>query len=126
MLTALFTQSFTDITVQPVSINTTLNSTVLFTCEAIADEVTFSVNFKPASYEDVFRKGFTSSTSGTGGPDGLRKGRLQAIAYDLNNNTAIQCRASNDNPATVVFSDTALLLIQGSDCVVNNFLTNYD
>uniref|UniRef100_A0A1X7U4T7 Fibronectin type-III domain-containing protein n=1 Tax=Amphimedon queenslandica TaxID=400682 RepID=A0A1X7U4T7_AMPQE len=34
-----------DITVQPVSINTTLNSTVVFSCEAVAGELTVRVEF---------------------------------------------------------------------------------
>ena len=114
LLTALSTQTFTDITVQPVSINATLNSTVTFTCEAIADVLTFSVNGEPASHTDIMNKGFKESTGGAGGPNGTRTGELQAIAYDFNNHTIIRCRASNDNPATVVPSDAALLLIQGS------------
>ena len=95
-----------------MSINTTLNSTVYFTCEAIADEVSFRVNGEQANHDNV--KGFTTSTSGTGGPNGTRTGKLQAIAYDFNNNTEIKCRASNDDPESVVFSNTSLLLIQGS------------
>ena len=115
LLTALSTQTFTDITVQPVSINATLNSTVTFTCEAIADVLTFSVNGEPASHTDIMNKGFKESTGGAGGPNGTRTGELQAIAYDFNNNTNIRCRASNDGPpATAVRSDTGLLLIQGS------------
>ena len=118
MLTALFTQSFTDITEQPVSINTTLNSTVTFTCEAIADELTFRVNGEPASHEEVIRKGFTFALiENPGGPNGTLTGRLQAIAYNSNNNTQIKCRTSNDDPATVAFSDTAFLMIQGSECL---------
>ena len=99
-----------DITVQPVSINTTLNSTVIFTCEAIADELTFRVNNKPATDADVISKGFAVATSGTGG---IRRGELQAIAYDYNNNTNIKCRVSTDSPSETLFSDTAVLLIQG-------------
>ena len=114
MLTAFFTQTFTDITLWPVSINATLNSTVIFTCEAIADELIFRVNGEQANHENVMRRGFNDSTSGTGGSSGLRIGKLQAIAYDFNNNTIISCRASTDNPPTVV-SSHALLLIQGSE-----------
>ena len=108
LLTALFTQTFTDITVQPVSINTTLNSTVLFICEAITNVITFRVNGEQENNDNVI--GFTATTSEL---NGTTIARLQAIGYDFNNNTEIQCRASNDAPPTVVFSDTALLLIQG-------------
>ena len=99
-----------------MSINTTLNSTVNFTCEAIADELTFRVNDESANDEDVINNGFTASTNDSAGPNGtiIRKGKLQTKAYDFNNNTIITCRASNDDPPTVVLSEpAALLLIQG-------------
>ena len=99
-----------DIIIPPVSINTTLNSTVIFTCEAIADEVTFRVNNEPANDADVTSKGFTVTTSGTGG---TLRGELQAIAYEFNNNTNIRCRASTDNPPAILLSNTSVLRIQG-------------
>ena len=102
--------AFTDITVQPVSINTTLNSTVIFTCEAIADELTFRVNNESATDTNVTDKGFSVITNNRGG---YRIGKLQAIAYNFNNNTNITCRAITDQPLTLVFSNTAVLLIQG-------------
>ena len=95
-----------------MSINTTLNYTVTFTCSASADELTFRVNGETYTDEDVMNKGFNGSTQNDN-IDGTRSGKLQAIAYNHNNNTNIKCRASNDNPATVVFSNTAVLLIQG-------------
>ena len=111
LLKALFTQSFTDIIEQPVSINTTLNSTVIFTCKASAYELSFRVNGKPANDEVVKKKGFSELTKNVS--IGIRLGELQAIAYNHNNNTNIKCRASNDNPGTIVFSNTVVLLIQG-------------
>ena len=93
-----------------MSINTTLNSTVIFTCVAKADELIFRVNNTPANNVEVMNKGFTVSTSGTG----TIRGDLQAIAYDFNNNTKIRCNAITD-PQTIVPSNTSLLLIQGSD-----------
>ena len=105
-----------DIILQPVSINTTLNSTVTFTCEAIADELTFRVNNVPANDADVTSKGFTVTTSGTG----TIRAELQAIAYDFNNNTNIRCRASTDNPPAILFSNTAVLMIQGLCTLVHN------
>ena len=98
-----------DIILQPVSINTTLNSTVIFTCEAIADELSFRVNNEPSNDADVINKGFTASTS----VNGTLRGELQAIAYDFNNNTNIRCRALSDNPPAILFSNTAVLMIQG-------------
>ena len=100
---------YLDIILQPVSINTTLNSTVIFTCEAIALEITFRVNNEPSNDADVMNKGFIVTTSGTG----TIRAELQAIAYDFNNNTNIRCRASNDDPPAIFLSNTALLLIQG-------------
>ena len=112
LLRALSIEIFTDITIQPVSINTTLNSTVIFTCEAIADDLNFRVNSEQTDHKEVKNKGFSASISVNGS---LRTGELEAIAYDYNNNTEIKCRASNDDPPTVVFSEpAALLLIQGS------------
>ena len=101
----------TDITVQPVSINATLDSTVTFTCEADADELTFRVNNTPANAADVISKGFTVTTTGHG--TGTLKGKLQAIAYDFNNNTNVKCRVSTDSPSETLFSNTSVLLIQG-------------
>ena len=54
-------------------------------------------------------KGFTITTSSSG----TRRAELQAIAYDFNNNTNIRCRASTDNPPAILFSTTAVLMIQG-------------
>ena len=102
-----------------------MNSTVIFTCEAIADELAFRINNEPANDADVISKGFTVTISGTGG---TLRGQLQAIAYDFNNNTNIKCRASTDNPSVSMFSNTAVLLIQGlcaclhvSQCLLNCF-----
>ena len=115
-----------DITLQPVSINTTLNSTVIFTCEAIADVLIFKVNnISSAHHTNVLSKGFTATINGAG----TLRGELQAIAYDFNNNTIITCRAITDDPLTSVFSDESLLMIQGlynvhlcvCDCVINLF-----
>ena len=96
-------------TVEPVSINTTLNSTVVFSCEAVTDELSFRVNNEVATNKGVMAKGFSLTTSGTG----TKRAELQAIAYDYNNNTEVKCRASNDDPPEIMFSDKAMLMIQG-------------
>ena len=95
-----------------MSINTTLNSTVIFTCVATAsDYLSFRVNGVPANDKEIQCKGFAQSTNGS---YYLRNGTLRAIAYDFNNNTKITCKASNDNkPPAVNYSEPALLLIQG-------------
>ena len=98
-----------DITVQPVSINTTLNSTVVFSCEATADELSFRVNNLPDTNTGVTDKGFSVATSGT---DTIRAD-LQGTAYEDNNNTEVKCRASTDDPPEIMFSNTAMLMIQG-------------
>ena len=67
-----------DITVQPVSINTTLNSTVVFYCEATADDLSFRVNNLPGTNTGVMTKGFSASSTGTG--DTIRA-ELQGTAY---------------------------------------------
>ena len=98
-----------------MSINTTLNSTVNFTCEATdVDDLNFRVNDTQFDH-----KNFTGFTVSTNGSYALRTGTLQAIAYDYNNNTNITCRATN-NKSMTVYSKRALLLIQGSSvCMVN-------
>ena len=100
---------FIDITVQPVSINTTLNSTVGFSCKAVADDLSFRVNNDSATDTDVIAKGFSVITSGTG----TIRAELQAIAYEYNNNTEVKCRAVTDEPLQAVFSNTSILMIQG-------------
>ena len=99
-----------DITVQPESINTTLNSTVVFHCEGTGDELTFRVNNLPDTNTDVIAKGFSVTTSGSG--DSI-SADLQGTAYDYNNNTEVKCRASTDAPPKILFSNTAMLMIQG-------------
>ncbi|XP_019857985.1 PREDICTED: uncharacterized protein LOC109586252 [Amphimedon queenslandica] len=90
-----------DINVHPVSINTTLNSTVVFSCEAIADDLSFRVNNTPATNIGVIAKGFSETVFNNGG---TREAELEAMAYDYNNNTEVKCRAINDEPFVIVFS----------------------
>ena len=49
---------FTEITVHPQSVNTTLNSTVNFTCEAVADTINFRVNYELAADTNIVTRGF--------------------------------------------------------------------
>uniref|UniRef100_A0A1X7TJJ9 Fibronectin type-III domain-containing protein n=1 Tax=Amphimedon queenslandica TaxID=400682 RepID=A0A1X7TJJ9_AMPQE len=98
------------ITVQPVSINTTLNSTVVFSCEATADELSFRVNNELATDNAVIAKGFIVTATYNNGT--IRAG-LTAIAYDCNNNTEVRCRALTYDPLQVEFSNTTILMIQG-------------
>ena len=93
-----------------MSINTTLNSTVVFSCEAVADDVTFRVNNVSAQDTGVIAKGFSVSTSGSGG---TRRAELEAIAYEHNNNTEVKCKAIIHDPPAITFSNTTLLMIQG-------------
>ena len=106
----LFICTNTDITVQPVSINTTLNSTVVFSCEATADQLIVRVNGELATDRAVRDKGFSVSSTSYGG---TVRAELQAIAYEHNNNTEVRCRASAYDPFQVDFSDTSRLMIQG-------------
>ena len=91
-----------------MSINTTLNSTVVFSCEATADQLIVRVNGELAT--DVQDKGFSVSSTSNGG---TVRAELQAIAYEHNNNTEVWCRASTYDPFQVDFSDTSRLIIQG-------------
>ena len=93
-----------------MSINITLNSTVVFLCEGTGDELSFRVNNEPANDWAVIAKGFSVTTSSTGDN---RRAELQAIAYEYNNNTEVRCRATTDVPVQVKFSNTSILMIQG-------------
>ena len=93
-----------------MSINTTLNSTVVFSCEATGDVLSVLVNNEAATDGAVMDKGFTVTSSGTGG---TRRAELQAIAYEHNNNTEINCTAITISPLQTETSDTAMLMIQG-------------
>ncbi|XP_019857983.1 PREDICTED: uncharacterized protein LOC109586249 [Amphimedon queenslandica] len=101
-----------NITVQPVSINTTLNSTVVFSCEGAGDELTVRVNDEQASSYDVKKKGFRFSAT-TNDSSGITRAELQAVAYDDNNNTKVKCLAVTYEPRERVFSNTAKFMIQG-------------
>ena len=94
-----------------MSINTTLNSTVVFSCEAVADDLSFRVNDVSAHDTGVIAKGFSATSTINGGNDITAE--LHATAYDYNNNTEIKCRAINDAPVQILFSNTAILMIQG-------------
>ena len=100
---------YTDITNHPQSVNTTLNSTVSFTCEAVTDEISFRVNDTSASNVDVINKGFLQQPQNTLS-DGRKSRVLLAAAFEDNNNTNISCRAIDSE---IVFSDIAVLRIQG-------------
>ena len=105
------------VTVHPQSVNTTLNSTVSFTCEAIADEITFRVNDESAANADVIRKGFTQQLQESLG-DGKKRRVLLAEAFKDNNNTNISCRAID---LGIVYSNYAVLAIQGKNSI-NNYI----
>ena len=100
---------FTDITVHPQSVNTTLNSTVNFICEAVADTISFRVNDTTADDEDVRNKGFMQQPQDPLSND-TRRRVLIARALEDNNNTNISCRAAEPG---IVDSDIAVLRIQG-------------
>ena len=101
---------FTEFTVHPQSVNTTLNSTVNFTCEAVGDDVIFRVNDESASDTGVINKGFIQQFQNTLS-DGRKRRRLLAKALKYNNNTIISCTAVNSK---LVNSHKAVLMIQGN------------
>ena len=93
-----------------MSINTTLNSTVVFYCEGTGDDLSFTVNAEPADDEAVIAKGFTGTSTNNGG---TRRAELQAIAYEHNNNTNISCTAITLSPLQTETSNISVLMIQG-------------
>ena len=80
---------FTDITVHPQSsVNTTLNLTVNFTCEADIGDISFLVDSTLALAGDVINRGFTQQ-----GVEDLDNGKwrrvLLATAFEDNNTNYI-------------------------------------
>uniref|UniRef100_A0A1X7TDH9 Uncharacterized protein n=1 Tax=Amphimedon queenslandica TaxID=400682 RepID=A0A1X7TDH9_AMPQE len=117
LLTFCPTHIYCEFTVQPVSINTTLNSTVQFSCE-VADHdfsVCFLVDCIQANREEIKNRGFQDVIQ-TGG--GALRGVLTAKAYDINNNTNVTCVASSLSTLPVT-SDTVFLMIQVPPSVKN-------
>ena len=100
---------FIDITVHPQSVNTTLNSTVNFTCEAVAVHISFIVNDEFAGSQNNTDRGFMQQQQDTLS-DGKMRRVLSAKALEQNNNTNISCIVINSQ---VVRSDIAVLTIQG-------------
>ena len=98
-----------DIIVYPQSVNTTLNSTIDFTCEANTLDITFLVDNTLALAADIINRGFTQQGVEDLG-NGKWRGVLLAKAFEYNNNTNISCRAIGSQ---TVYSDIAVLRIQG-------------
>ena len=111
LIIMITTSYFTDITVHPQSVNTTLNSTVSLTCEAVADLVVFKVNNMSLSIDNIYNnRGFSQEDLIS--LDGMKKRRvLIAKAFEDNNNTNISCTAYG-SPMNID-SDIAVLRIQG-------------
>ena len=101
---------FTEITVHPQSVNTTLNSTVSFTCEAVADDIIFRVNDISASDTVVINRGFLQQPQNALN-DGRKRRVLLSKALIDNNNTNILCTAIDSE---LVNSHKAVLMIQGN------------
>ena len=93
-----------------MSINTTLNSSVVFSCEATGNDLFFRVNNIPASNINVMADGFSSFCRKT---NGTMRAELKAKAYEHNNNTEVKCRAITNEPPETEFSNTVILMIQG-------------
>uniref|UniRef100_A0A1X7UT92 Fibronectin type-III domain-containing protein n=1 Tax=Amphimedon queenslandica TaxID=400682 RepID=A0A1X7UT92_AMPQE len=94
---------------QPVSVNTSLNSTVTFTCEATGVSLLFFyVGETPASEDTNINRGFTESgqvtINGT-----IRRRQLSVHAREINNNSIIYCVAIPGD----IRSINATLTIQG-------------
>ena len=106
----MYCSYYTDITVHPESVNTILNSTVSFTCEAVADLIDFQVNDSSADTSDVVNKGFIQQSAHALNGGKVRR-VLLAEALEDNNNTNISCKAYG-SPLNI-YSNIAVLRIQG-------------
>ena len=95
-----------------MSLNTSLNSTVTFTCEASGIFlIIFFVNNTAAALQSIVIKGFTESSQVTINGTIIRS--LSVYAQEINNNTNISCFASPGD----IRSDNATLKIQGKDII---------
>uniref|UniRef100_A0A1X7TKJ5 Fibronectin type-III domain-containing protein n=1 Tax=Amphimedon queenslandica TaxID=400682 RepID=A0A1X7TKJ5_AMPQE len=93
---------------QPVSLNTSLNSTVTFTCQATgASFIFFYVGEIPASQDINVNRGFTELSQVA--INGTIRRQLSVHAREINNNTYVSCAAIPGD----IRSDNATLTIQG-------------
>ena len=99
-------------------INTTLNSTVNFSCEATGDILNFLVDSIPANNNKIRSRGFQYDVIG----GRVLRRVLIAKASDINNNTNITCVVSSFSKLTVK-SDTVFLMIQGVCVCVTAYVT---
>ena len=97
-------------TVQPVSLNATLNSTVTFTCEATRSTaflIYFYVGVISANEDSIVKRGFIQESQYTLNETLQRS--LSVWAQETNNNTNISCGTAPGD----IRSTTAILKIQG-------------
>ena len=94
----------------PDSVNVSINSSVLFSCTAVADSILFYVNSTSAS--SLLASGFTLMNSESVGTNKLQRNLTLTRATTIFNNTEIFCRAKNISDSTD--SDIAMLLVQGT------------
>ena len=94
---------------QPISVNTTLNATVTFSCQARdVDSIDFFVNGTPVAYRSIMEKGFEQSQS-TCKSNNITTAVLTVWAQEINNNTNISCDVAPGD----IHSTIAVLKIQG-------------
>ena len=113
---------FAEYVTQPVSLNTSLDSTVTFTCEATdVSFILFYVGVITASEDVNVNRGFTESNQETINGT-IRRRQLSVHARETNNNSYIYCLAGPGD----IRSDNATLTIQGIamyqfNCVIIHF-----
>ena len=110
----------TEILVPPESVNVIAGDTVVFHCVARAEELDWLVNRTRAAETTIIDKGFMQ-----GGIDDIsettRERKLTAIALTNLTNTNITCRALNTvNDFGIIFSEPAVLLVQGNNITRSN------
>ena len=96
-----------------MSLNTSLNSTVTFTCEASGvSAIVFYVDSTLAKHQSIIERGFDELPQATIN-NTIERRILSVYAQEINNNTIIYCIASPGD----IRSSNATLRIQGK---VNN------
>ena len=100
-------------TIQPVSLNTSLNSNVNFICEATGvSGVVFFVGNTSASDHIIVKRGFSEGAQHD--INGVKRRKLSVFAQSINNNSNISCTTIPND----IKSDTAILKIQGKNYII--------
>lgn len=105
---------FAEISIAPSSKNTTLGSTVNFTCGAVADFIHFFVNGNPTPFPIGFQQLPLEPVDLVAG---LWKRVLIVTALSSTNNSNITCTVTTLTPLQSNHSDITVVIVQGNQAI---------